>query len=100
MAAVVREESTMISVSPTTGEPIAEYPDPTPDQVEHQIARAHELQREWAHTDLSGRSSLMHELASVLERNREDLAILMADGMGKPITQGRAEVDKCAWVHR
>lgn len=90
----------MISVSPTTGGTIAEYPDTTPEQVEHHIARAHGLQREWAHTDLGDRSSLMQELASVLERNREDLAILMAEEMGKPITQGRAEVDKCAWVCR
>lgn len=90
----------MISVSPTTGETIAEYEDTTPNEVEHHIARAHELQREWAQADLSARSFLMHELASVLERNREDLAILMADEMGKPITQGRAEVDKCAWVCR
>lgn len=90
----------MISVSPTTGRTIAEYPDATPEQVEHHIARAHDLQREWAHTDVGTRSTLMHAMASVLERNREDLALMMADEMGKPITQGRAEVDKCAWVCR
>ncbi|HDH26865.1 MAG TPA: NAD-dependent succinate-semialdehyde dehydrogenase [Actinobacteria bacterium] len=90
----------MISVSPTTGETIAEYAETTPDQVTQAIVRAHELQQTWAHTDLSDRSVLMEAFAAILERNREDLATLMADEMGKPITQGRAEVDKCAWVCR
>jgi succinate-semialdehyde dehydrogenase / glutarate-semialdehyde dehydrogenase len=90
----------MISVSPTTGETIAEYAETTPDQVAHHIARAHELQQAWAHTDLGDRAVLMQAFAAILERDREDLAALMADEMGKPITQGRAEVDKCAWVCR
>ena len=90
----------MISVNPTTGETIAEYQDTTSDQVEYDIDRAHALQQEWAHTDLADRSRLTHSLAAVLEGNREDLAVLMAEEMGKPITQGRAEVDKCAWVCR
>lgn len=42
----------------------------------------------------------MFRLASVLEGRREELAVLMAREMGKPVTQGRAEVGKCAWVCR
>ena len=39
-------------------------------------------------------------LADLLERDREKLATLMAHEMGKPIVQGRAEIDKCAWACR
>jgi succinate-semialdehyde dehydrogenase/glutarate-semialdehyde dehydrogenase len=36
--------------------------------------------------------------AALLRERTEALATLMADEMGKPVTQGRAEVGKCAWV--
>ncbi len=90
----------MISVSPATGKTIAEYAETPPDQVSHHIARAHALQREWAHTDLGERSARMLEMANVLDRHTDDLAVLMANEMGKPVQQGRAEVAKCAWVCR
>ncbi len=90
----------MISINPTTGETIAEYAETPPDQVAHHIAGAHALQREWAHTDLGERSARMLALADVLDAHRDDLAVLMANEMGKPIQQGGAEVDKCAWVCR
>jgi len=40
----------------------------------------------------------MRALAAELRRDQERLAALMAEEMGKPLGEGRAEVDKCAWV--
>ncbi len=90
----------MISINPTTGETIAEYAEMPPKLVASHIAKAHERQQQWAQQRLSDRSTRMFALADVLERRRHDLAALMAVEMGKPVTQGRAEVDKCAWVCR
>ncbi len=90
----------MISISPTTGETIMEYTETPPDTVASHIATAHQRQQHWAHTKLSERSARMLTLAEVLEARRDDLAVLMANEMGKPVQQGRAEVDKCAWVCR
>jgi succinate-semialdehyde dehydrogenase/glutarate-semialdehyde dehydrogenase len=42
----------------------------------------------------------MKEMAELLDANRSELAELMADEMGKPVAQGLAEVDKCAWACR
>lgn len=42
----------------------------------------------------------MLRAAALLEASRDELAVLMADEMGKPVAQGRGEVDKCAWVCR
>jgi succinate-semialdehyde dehydrogenase/glutarate-semialdehyde dehydrogenase len=40
----------------------------------------------------------MHKAGVLLRQRNEDLARLMAIEMGKPLAQGRAEAEKCAWV--
>ena len=41
---------------------------------------------------------MMIKLANQLREEREDLAKLITEEMGKPITQSRAEIDKCIWL--
>ncbi len=88
------------SISPTDGRLVAEYAETTPDEVAAQIETAVALQREWAQTPIVERAIPMMKAADLLEEARKDLAELMAAEMGKPLSQGRAEVDKCAWVCR
>lgn len=88
------------SVSPTDGRLLAEYRETTPEEVERHIERAASLQDEWETLSLDDRAGPMLRLADLLESSSDDLAVLMADEMGKPLAQGRAEVDKCAWVCR
>jgi succinate-semialdehyde dehydrogenase / glutarate-semialdehyde dehydrogenase len=88
------------SISPTDGRVLAEYEETDPGEVERHIETAAALQREWAETSFADRAAPMLRMAEVLEANRDELAALMADEMGKPIAQGLAEVDKCAWVCR
>ena len=40
----------------------------------------------------------MKKAAAILRERKPDLAQLMAAEMGKPLKQGTAEVEKCAWV--
>jgi acyl-CoA reductase-like NAD-dependent aldehyde dehydrogenase len=40
----------------------------------------------------------MRRAGALLRERKEDLARLMALEMGKPLAQGRAEAEKCAWV--
>ncbi len=90
----------MQSIDPTTGEVIATYPETTGEEVARHLETAKRLQREWARTPVTQRREPMLRLAAILEERRDELATLMAREMGKPVTQGRAEVDKCAWVCR
>lgn len=88
------------SVSPTDGRLLAEYEETSAEDVARHIETAAALQQEWEHVSIADRAVPMRRLAELLERDREKLAALMADEMGKPIAQGLGEVDKCAWVCR
>ena len=88
----------MKAINPATGELIRDYPEPSPEEVQMQIERTHEVFLSWRGTSFAHRSELMLKAAGVLRENREEYARLMTDEMGKPISQGRAEAEKCAWV--
>ncbi|MEX0795995.1 MAG: NAD-dependent succinate-semialdehyde dehydrogenase [Acidimicrobiia bacterium] len=88
------------SISPHDGRLLREYEETGPDEVQRHIDTAVALQRDWATVPVPERAPHMLRAAELLEAAREDLAVLMADEMGKPVSQGRAEVDKCAWVCR
>jgi succinate-semialdehyde dehydrogenase/glutarate-semialdehyde dehydrogenase len=85
------------SISPTDGRVLAEYEETTPSEVKEHIEAAAVLQREWETVSIADRAVPMFRLAELLEANRDELAALMADEMGKPIVQGQGEVDKSAW---
>ena len=88
------------SVDPATGKTIAEYAEHTSAQVNEALDAAATAQRNWADQPFTERSRIMRAVGDALTARREELARLMAAEMGKPIAQGRAEVDKCALVCR
>ena len=88
------------SVSPTDGRVLAEYEETSADDVVRHIDNAARLQLVWGDVPISSRAVAMLKMADLLEASRQELGELMADEMGKPIAQGPAEVDKCAWVCR
>jgi succinate-semialdehyde dehydrogenase/glutarate-semialdehyde dehydrogenase len=88
------------SISPTDGRVLAEYEETTPSEVKEHIETAAVLQREWESVSIADRAVPMLRLADLLEANRDELAALMADEMGKPVSQGQGEVDKSAWACR
>ncbi|MCK4853168.1 MAG: NAD-dependent succinate-semialdehyde dehydrogenase [Bacteroidales bacterium] len=54
----------------------------------------------WKDTALEERSSILLKVAELLEKEEEKHAKLITTEMGKPISQSRMEVSKCAWVSR
>lgn len=67
---------------------------------EESIARLHEGFHRWKRTAFHERAEALRAVAAELEAAAPDLARLMAREMGKPVTQGRAEAEKCAMVCR
>lgn len=52
----------------------------------------------WRKKPLSHRIELIKKAGQVLRDNLEEYATIITKEMGKPISESRAEVNKCAWV--
>ena len=87
---------TLTSTSPLTGEVVGSWTTHTAAQVEQAVLDAHDAYRQWRTSTWEQRGALLEALAQGLLARRDELAGLMADEMGKPVTEGLAEVDKCA----
>ncbi len=86
------------SIDPSNGSTIKTYEAHTPEQVTQIIEETHQAWTSWRTTDHGQRSALLHNLSKVLDQRKAELAKLMASEMGKPITQGISEIEKCAAV--
>jgi len=86
------------AVNPATGETIRQYEEFTSEEVRGIIEQAHEAFLSWRSTSFAERAKLMKSAAQVLRDDKEEYATLMALEMGKPLTAGRSEAEKCAWV--
>ncbi len=86
------------SENPATGEVIREYEEMTPEHVATVIDEAHGVFLEWRKTSFDHRATLMRRTAALLRARSDEYARLMALEMGKPVSGGKAEVQKCAWV--
>ncbi len=86
------------SVNPATARTIERYPELAGDEVHAALQAAHTCWVSWKETSFEHRAGLMREAATLLRARTDALARLMAEEMGKPIQQGRAEVEKCAWA--
>ena len=86
------------TINPATEEILSSYPLLTTVQVNEHIDAAYETYLAWRRTDFSVRQQAMFAIASLLRQRKKEYASLMAYEMGKPVTAGRAEIEKCAWV--
>lgn len=69
-----------------------------PSEVNNIIDLTADAFEKWKETSFSHRSNLMMKAAQVLKAKREEYSELMTLEMGKPISQSKAEVEKCSWV--
>ena len=84
------------TVNPATGEKGPVYQGRTVDEALSIAADVHRAQITWRRTGFKERAPLMKKAAKVIRDNSMRYAKLMTDEMGKPITDGLAELEKCA----
>ena len=84
------------SFNPYTGKVLRRFPAFSWAKTERILAQANQAARTWRTSSFAHRAECMHQAAALLRERQDELARLMALEMGKPITDGRAEVQKCA----
>jgi succinate-semialdehyde dehydrogenase/glutarate-semialdehyde dehydrogenase len=86
------------AINPADGTLVNSYEPMSPADLRAALRDAGRAFDSWRRTSFAERAGLMRAAAGILRQRTEALAHLMAVEMGKPLAQGRAEVEKCAWV--
>ncbi len=86
------------SLNPATDETLRAYEETPPEEVATILTAARAAFGRWRRASFAERAVPLRRAGELLRERREELARLMAFEMGKPLAQGRAEADKCAWV--
>ncbi len=85
------------AINPCNGELLQEMPGLSRDETDQRLQAAQQAYAHWRRQDFDSRAAVLRAVAAQLREAREDLALSMAQEMGKPIREGRGEVDKAAW---
>lgn len=88
------------SKNPYTNTVIATYDGHNDAAVNAAIETAHAQHQRWRRTSFAERAACLNQVAQSLENQKDVLAELMTQEMGKTLSGGRAEIEKCAWVCR
>ena len=88
----------LTAINPADGSILRAYEEDGAAEVAAKITAAHEAFLNWRETAFPQRVEKLRTAAKILKSRKEEYAVLMATEMGKPIRDGRAEVEKCAWV--
>jgi succinate-semialdehyde dehydrogenase/glutarate-semialdehyde dehydrogenase len=84
------------SINPATGEPGQSHAALTDAQVEARLAKAHAAFLDWRESELTARTALLRRIAEAFEDDKDRLARIATEEMGKTLKSAIAEVEKCA----
>ncbi|MGM0390148.1 MAG: NAD-dependent succinate-semialdehyde dehydrogenase [Bacteroidota bacterium] len=86
------------SNNPYNGEQVGKYTALSSVELNLKLNKSAEAFKTWSQTPLSYRTGLIKKAGQILRDNLEEYAQMITSEMGKPISESRAEVNKCAWV--
>lgn len=86
------------SINPYNGKQVGKYTTLTSDELDNKLKKSEEAFKGWSKRPLSFRTDLIKKVGQLLRNNTEDYAQMITTEMGKPISESRAEINKCAWV--
>jgi succinate-semialdehyde dehydrogenase/glutarate-semialdehyde dehydrogenase len=85
-------------VEPASGRQLRSYPEMDGGEVRRILGKTQQAFLEWRSWSVERRAEPLRSLARRLRERNAAIAELMAREMGKPVRQGKAEADKCAWT--
>lgn len=88
------------SINPYTNEVFASYDHPTSAQIETALATVDQCYHRWQQETPATRAAQLAKIAVTFVANREAMATIMTQEMGKLITEARAEVDLAVEILR
>jgi succinate-semialdehyde dehydrogenase/glutarate-semialdehyde dehydrogenase len=86
------------AIDPHSGRRVRRVDTATSAELKSALEGSADAFRAWRRTGLTDRAAVLHRAATLLRADSDEHALLMAEEMGKPVTAGRAEAEKCAWV--
>src|SRR3989440_1696005 len=89
---------TVASINPTTGETLETFAETTPAALERVLDQALTAYQSWRRCSYGQRAQAMRQAGRLLRERKSQHARTMAVEMGKPLAQGAAEAEKCAWA--
>lgn len=94
---VPADNNISLSINPTSGETITEWPLADQSQIEKTLAAAHKAAAHWNRLGAAKRADVLRAAATQLRSNKAKLARCITLEMGKPLVESEAEVEKSAW---
>lgn len=86
----------MKSINPHSGQLIRSYDTQDDAAIDRQLGLAEAAFDGWRKSGFADRTRLMKAAGGLLRERKQQLAVLMADEMGKVVRDGIAEIEKCA----
>ena len=88
------------SINPATGAPGRHHAELTDAQIEARLATAQATFLDWRESDLATRTTLLRHIAEAFEDDKDRLARIATEEMGKTLKSAVGEVEKCASAFR
>jgi acyl-CoA reductase-like NAD-dependent aldehyde dehydrogenase len=92
------EPSWFETINPATGKTLRRYKSSTKADVDKAVAKAKKAFERWHVFSPSKRAVYLERAAKTLRAQKEKLARIITQEMGKPIKESLPEVTKCAWA--
>jgi len=89
---------TLQTINPATGELIKLYQQMSQPEADKIIDAAHHAFLTWREQSLETRAKKMRTIATALLDQKQELAHLITEEMGKTLTSAQTEIEKCAWL--
>jgi succinate-semialdehyde dehydrogenase / glutarate-semialdehyde dehydrogenase len=86
------------SINPCNGKELATYNEHNEKEVNEILEKSGKAYESWRDVPIKERCKLLVNAAGLLRKNVDEYALTMTLEMGKPISEAKGEINKCAWV--
>lgn len=82
-------------INPATKEEIDTVPNSTIEDVDFAVKTAKKAQKVWAKMPLYERGEILEKFARLVDKHKDELALLLSKETGKPVKEARIEIGNC-----